>query len=196
MASARWTAVAIVGVFLIALGFSLPLAVSMFANPAPTSESFGLRGRVDMTLYDQSGQVKDERHLDNLIVGAGVEGVAFKIAPFSGSVVSSTPYNYIALGTGNTAVDSSQTALAAELPVGASYGRLQDPQAIYSTSSGNKLILSVTFAPGQGTGTLRESGLFDASTAGNMLARQTFADIQKAAGDTLTVTWTITLSPT
>jgi hypothetical protein len=196
MASARWTAVAIVGVFLIAFGFSLPLAVSMFANPAQTSEGFGLRGRVDMMLYDQSGQVKDERHLDNLIVGAGVEGVAYRIASFSSAVASTSPYNYIALGTSNTAVDASQTALVAELPSGASYGRLQDNSAIYNTSSGNKLILSVTFPPGQGTGTLRESGLFDASNAGNMLARQTFADIQKAAGDTLTVTWTITLSPT
>ena len=195
MPSARWTTVAIVGIFLIAFGFSLPLAVSFLANNGPASEGIGLRGKVDVMLYDKSGQVKDERHLDNLIVGVGVEGIAYKIAPFAGSVASSTPYNYIALGTGNTPVGSSQTALAAELPTGANYARVQELNSIYSTSSGNKLILSVTFPPGQGTGTLRESGIFDASSGGNMLARQTFADISKAAGDTLSVTWTITLSP-
>ena len=147
-------------------------------------------------LYDESGNVKDERHFDNLIVSAGVEGVASRIAPHDGPVNSSAPYNYIALGTSNTAADAAQTALVAELPSGASYARVQDATAQYTTSGGNKVILSVTFLPNQATGTLRESGIFNAASGGNMLARQAFAaEIQKAATDTLTVTWTITLSP-
>ena len=199
MQEARWIAVAITGIFLIGLGLSFPLAVSLFANNAP-AQGVNLKGHVDLMLYDESGRIKDERHFDNLIVGTGVEGVAYKIAPFSSSVGSSAPYNYIALGTGNTPVDSSQASLAAELPTGANYARIQDNDAIYNTSNGNKLILSVTFPPGQATGTLRESGLFDASTGGHMLARQMFDNpptssaISKAAGDTLSVTWTITLS--
>jgi hypothetical protein len=190
-----WMPVAILGVFLIAFGLALPIMVSLISSPGPASESLGLRGNVDMMLYDMNGQVKDERHLDNLIVGAGVEGVASRIAPHDGSVNPSAPYNYIALGTGDTAADASQTSLVAELPAGASYSRLQDSQAQYTTSGGNKLTLSMTFAPGQGTGTLRESGIFDAATGGDMLARQTFSEMQKAAGDTLTVTWTITMTP-
>ena len=196
MRSARWTNVAILGISLIAFGFSLPLAVSLFANAWPASEGFGLRGQVDMVLYDKSGQVKDERHLDNLIVNTGIEGVASRIAPHDGSVNPSSPYNYIALGTGSTAADKAQTTLVSELPTGVSYARINDSTAQYVTAAGNKLILSVTFPPGQATGTLRESGLFNAATGGNMLARQTFTDIQKASGDTLTVTWTITLSST
>lgn len=200
MENVRWATVAVAGIFLITFGLSLPLAVSLFANRS-APEGVSLKGHVDMMLYDESGQVKDERHFDNLIVGAGVEGVAYKIAPFAASSVSSsTPYNYIALGTGNTPVDSAQASLASELPTSANYARIQDTDALYITSSGNKLILSVTFPPGQATGTLRESGLFDASTGGHMLARQMFDNppassaISKAAGDTLTVTWTITLS--
>lgn len=195
----RWMPLAaIFGVSLIVTGLALPFAVSMLANSSrPASEGLHLTGRVDVLIYDEFGKVKDERHFDNLIVNAGVEGVASRIAPHDGSVNPSTPYNYIALGTSNIAADAAQTALVAELPTGASYARVQDATASYTTSVGNKVILSVTFLPNQATGTLRESGIFNAASGGNMLARQAFAsEIQKAASDTLTVTWTITLSPT
>ena len=193
----RWMPIAaIFGVSLILSGVALPFAVSRLATSSPSSEGLHFKGKVDMVLYDESGQMKDERHIDNLIVNAGVEGVASRIAPHDGTINPSAPYNYIALGTSNSAADAAQTALVAELPGGASYARVQDGTAQYTTSGGNKITLSVTFAPGQGTGTLRESGIFNAASGGDMLARQTFADIQKAAGDTLTVTWTISLSTT
>lgn len=188
--------VALAGVSMLALGVMLPLMAGVIANNT-TSEGLRLKGTVDMVLYDELGKVKDERHFDNLIVDTGVEGVASRIAPHNGSVNPASPFNYIALGSGSTAVTAGDTALSAELPIGANYARLQDTQAAYSaTESGKKLILSVTFLPGQGTGTLRESGVFNAASSGDMLSRQTFADIQKAAGDTLTVTWTITLTAT
>ena len=193
----RWMPVVVVlGVSLIVSGLALPFAVSMLATSGPASEGLHFKGNVDMVLYDETGQIKDERHIDNLIVNAGVEGVASRIAPHDGPINPPAPYNYIALGSSATGADPAQTALVAELPTGTSYARIQDGTAQYTTSGGNKLTLSVTFAPGQGTGTLRESGVFNAPSGGSMLARQTFAEIQKAAGDTLTVTWTITLSPT
>lgn len=186
---------ALIGISLIVLGVALPLS-GLFAASSVASNGFALMGKVDVVLYDELGNVKDERHIDNLIVNDGVEGVAYRIAPHDGSIASSAPYNYVALGTSDTAVDASDTGLSAELPAGASYARQQDSTAQYSTSSGNKLILSVVFGPDEGTGNLRESGVFNASTGGNMFARQTFDEIQKASGDTLTITWTITLSPT
>lgn len=192
----KWMRVGLLGVSLIAFGLAMPLTLSMFSNFDHSSEGIGLRGKVDIVLYDANSQIKEERHLDNLIVSSGIEGIAYLIAPHDGSIHPSTPYNYIALGTSNTAVDASQAALVAELPTGASYARMQDSTATYTTSGGNKLVLSVLYAPGQGTGTLRESGIFDAATSGHMLARQTFNEIQKAAGDSLTITWTITLSQT
>lgn len=186
---------AIIGILLVALGATLPLSGLFAASPA-SEDGFALQGKVDMVLYDELGNIKAERHIDNLIVNAGIEGVAYRIAPHDGSTTPSAPYNYIALGTSDTAVAAGDNALSAELPTGATYAREQDSTAIYSTSSGNKLILSVVFGPGEGTGTLRESGIFNASTGGNMLARQTFDPVTKAANDTLTVTWTITLTPT
>src|SRR5687768_2020806 len=112
---------AVLGVSLIVSGLALPFAFSIFAGSEPASEGLHLKGKVDVLLYDESGKVKDERHFDNLIVSAGVEGVASRIAPHDGPLNSSTPYNYIALGTSNTAADAAQTGLVAELPAGASY---------------------------------------------------------------------------
>ncbi|MEM2140876.1 MAG: hypothetical protein QXJ74_09910 [Nitrososphaera sp.] len=189
----RIYAAALVGISLVAIGAALPLG-AFFAGNGRTAEGLAFKGNVDIALYDEFGVLKDERHIDNLIVDAGVQGVASRLAPHDGSINPTTPYNYIALGTGSTAVAAGDTALAAELTAGPNYARLQDTTAQYSEST-KKLVLSVTFAPGQGTGALRESGIFNAAAGGNMFARQTFAEIQKASGDTLTVTWTITLTP-
>ena len=51
-----------------------------------------------------------------------------------------------------------------------------------------------SFGPGVDTGTLREAGLFSLTSGGTMFARQTFGDIVKAAGDTLVLTWQLTLN--
>ena len=152
------------------------------------SQYLQLHGRVDVFLYDEHGAIKDERHLDNLIVDSGLEGVAFRIAPHDGSVKSNSPWNYIATGTGVTPPASGDTALQLEI------ARIQDPVANYTTTSGKQVKLQVSFAPGIGTGVISESGLFNAAVGGNMLARQSFAPIVKGASDTLTVTWVITLS--
>lgn len=185
--------IALVGISLIALGASLPLA-ALIAGGDGSTEGLALKGNVDIVLYDELGAIKDERHIDNLIVDAGVEGVASRIATHDGLINPTSAYNYIALGTGSTTVSAADTALAAELPPGANYARLQDTTAQYSSTT-KKLILSVMFMPGQATGTLKESGIFNAATGGNMFARQTFNEITKASSDTLTVTWTITLTP-
>ena len=152
------------------------------------SQYLQLHGRVDVFLYDEHGAIKDERHLDNLIVDSGLEGVAFRIAPHDGSVTSNSPWNYIAIGTGVTPPASGDTALQLEIV------RIQDPVANYTTTSGKQVKLQVSFATGIGTGVISESGLFNAAVGGNMLARQSFAPIVKGASDTLTVTWVITLS--
>lgn len=196
----RWAPLAAVvgGVSLVAAAFILPLFIAAGTNNA-TLASLALKGKVDMVLYDADGRIKDERHFDNLIVNAGVEGVASRIAPHDGTINPSSAYNYIALGTDNTPAAATQTALVSELPFGPNYVRLQDATAQYVPASGSvppKLILSVIYPPNQATGTLRESAIFNAASGGNMFARQVITpEIAKAAGDTLTVTWTITLSP-
>lgn len=153
-------------------------------------EGVTVRGFVDVMVYDEFGNLKEERHYDNGITDVGFELIADRLAGHSGFAANEP--NYIALGTGNTAFATSQTALVSELS-GGSYARQQDTDATY-TSGTKSFAISATFAAGVATGALTESGLFDASTSGNMMARQTFSVINVGASDSITVTWTITLS--
>lgn len=178
-----------IGAILFAVSL-MPKSVNQTEQSGTSDQYIQIHGKVDLFLYDEFGNLKDQRHFDNLIVDAGFEGVAYRIAPHDGSVTPTAPWNYIAIGTGVTAPAAGDTALVTELT------RLQDTTATYTTTSGKQLQLQVSFGPGVGTGNIAESGLFNAASGGDMLARQSFAAISKGASDTLTVTWTITLSST
>jgi hypothetical protein len=177
-----------IGVMLLATMF-VPAVQPVAPGYEGANEQFlQLHGRLDVMLYDEFGNLKDERHFDNLIVDAGFEGVAYRIAPHDGNSVSD-PWNYIAIGTGTTAPAAGDTSLS-----GSELARLQDTEAAYTSTPSKQLELETSFGPGVGTGNVAESGLFNAASGGDMLARQTFTSISKGASDTLTITWTITLS--
>jgi hypothetical protein len=176
-----------IGVILLTVAF-MPAVQPAETNESAAEQFLQLHGRVDVILYDEFGNLKDERHFDNMIVDAGFEAVAYRIAAHDGVVTPSTGWNFIAIGTGNTAPTQGDMSLLSELD------RKQDIQAEYITTPSKQLKLEVSFGPGEGTGNIAESGLFNTGTGGDMLARQTFATLSKGASDTLTVTWTITLS--
>ncbi|MDQ3730311.1 MAG: hypothetical protein M3355_12070 [Actinomycetota bacterium] len=62
------------------------------------------------------------------------------------------------------------------------------------TRAGNVLTMVGDWAAGDATAAITEAGVFNAATAGSMYSRATFAVINKAAGDTLQITWTYTLT--
>ena len=179
-------AVAAVGVVLLLMVGSGILA----STQSIKGESIAIKGFVDLMVYDEFGELKEERHFDNGITNTGFEVIADRIADHS--AFSGNQPNYIALGTGSTAFSTSQTSLVTEL-AGGSYARQQDTDATY-TSGSKSFAISATFAAGVATGALTESGLFDAISSGNMMARQTFSTINVGAKDSITVTWTIALS--
>lgn len=150
------------------------------------SESFKLKGSVHVQLIGPDGKVKQEHINHNLIVTVGKTYLATWLAAASqaGAFMA-----YMGLGTGTTSPVSGDTTLETEL-VGGGYSR----QTGTITSSSNVWQNVVTFAPGNGTGAITEAGLFSASTSGTMFARQVFSTYNKAAGDTLTITWTVTFS--
>jgi hypothetical protein len=55
-------------------------------------------------------------------------------------------------------------------------------------------VYSASFGAGVGTGALTEAGIFNASSAGTLLCRTVFSVINKAANDTMSITWTVTLA--
>lgn len=179
-----------IGAITLGVGSLLMAGSGVLASQPAREEAMTVKGFVDVAVYDEFGNLKEERHYDNGITNTGFEVLADRIADHS--AFTGNQVNYIGLGTGSTAFSAAQTALVTEL-AGGSYARQQDTDATY-TSGSKSFAVSATFNAGVATGAITESGLFDAATTGNMVARQTFSAINVGASDSITVTWTITLS--
>lgn len=145
------------------------------------NEDLKLRGDVAIVLKDKDGNVKDSREIHNLVVSSGLEFICSRMAGTSAGVMS-----HMALGSGTTAAAAGQTDLVSILG---------SREALDSTSATNNTITYVSsFEAGEGTGAVTEAGVFNASSSGTMLCRTVFAVVNKQADDTMSVTWTITLT--
>ena len=149
-------------------------------------EFMKLTGSVSVKLFGPNGELK-QSHVDhNLIVTVGKNYITAWLA----AATQSTEFmSYVALGTGTTSPASGDTALQTELS-GGGYTRVQGTL----TSSTNTWTNTVSFGPGNGTAAITEAGLFSTITSGTMFARQVFAAYNKAAGDTLQITWSVSFN--
>ena len=152
---------------------------ALFGQLGDRHESLELHVNVRMELRGPDGKLKEERTLHNLVVTVGKN----LLLASGGTAKYVKEFAYIAIGTGTNAAALADTALQTELTRAAS---------TVSNPSANTLRFSYLFAAGVGTGAITESGLLDAAAAGNLLARQVFAVINKGALDQLTVTWDLT----
>lgn len=145
------------------------------------TENLKLKGRVALELKDAQGNIKQTQEIDNLVVDAGLDYIASRMEGVTESVMS-----HMGLGSGSTAADAADTDLETQL------GSREALDS--STVTDNQIVYVATFEAGDATGSVREAGIFNASTAGTMLCRTVFDVVNKAADDTLSVTWTITIS--
>lgn len=137
-------------------------------------------GRLSVVLKDSAGAIKEQREVDNLVVSAGLGYIASRMKD-----TTDTAMGYMAIGTGSTAAAAGDTTLGTEL----------DRNALTSTTvTSNEIAYVASWAAGDGTGAITEAGIFNAASAGTMLARTVFSTVNKGASDTLSITWTITLS--
>lgn len=137
-------------------------------------------GKLNVILVDQMGIVKEEHDFDNLVVTAGKGYIASRMKD-----ATATAMSHMAIGTGTTAAAVGQTTLTSEA----------NRQTLTSTNvNAAAVTYSATFGAGNGTGAITEAGLFNASSGGTMLCRTVFSVINKGAADTLTVSWTVTVS--
>jgi hypothetical protein len=138
------------------------------------NDLLSMRGDVVIKLNDEVVLEKK-----NLIVTAGKAFLASAVLNSS-----SSPFTYMAIGTGTAAAAVTDTALATELT-----------RSAFTTSSvaSNVVTLTTTYAAGTGTGTLTEAGILNNSSGGTLLSRVVFSAINKGSADSLTITWTITV---
>ena len=142
-----------------------------------------VKDNVKIVLRGPDGKIKEVRELHNTVAAVGDAHIADQLS----EVPDESPMSHMAIGTGdNSGLGTAVTALATEL----------DRNALTSFNQGagaddNDVIYIADWAAGDGTGAITEAGIFNDPSAGTILLYSTFAVINKAAGDTLQITWTL-----
>lgn len=144
------------------------------------TESVSLKGNLEVILLDQNGNQKDYRKIENVVVAVGKQIIAARLAGNTIAVPS-----HMAVGTDATAAATGQTALGGEL------GRVVLDSTVRTS---NVLTYVATFPAGTGTGALAEAAILNAAASGNMLCRTTFSVVNKAVGDSIVITWNVTVA--
>ena len=139
------------------------------------NENLTLTGAVTIAV---NGEVVKE--IPNLVVTTGKNFVSSRMKDTTKAAMT-----HMEIGSGTTSAAAGQTTLVTAV----------DRNALTSTTVTNNTIIYVcTWAAGDGTGAITESGLFNASSGGDMLCRTVFAVVNKGSADAMTITWTITVS--
>ena len=146
------------------------------------NDAINIKSNVTLELFDEQGRLMETRRVHNLVTTLGKYMAAAQIVAVPGIV---TP-GWMELGTG-----SGQTTASSILAAYIAGSRT----VLDSKTRTNAIVTMVcTFPPGTGTGAITEAGIFNVATQNttDLLVYASFAVINKAAGGTLTATWTLT----
>lgn len=137
-------------------------------------------GNLVVEIKNDKGVVVETREVKNLVVDDGLEYIASRMKD-----TTATAMSHMAIGTGTTAAAAGDTAL----------GTQAHRNALTSTTvTANAVAYVASFAAGEGTGAITEAGILNASSGGTLLCRTVFSVVNKGASDSMTITWTVTIS--
>jgi len=136
-------------------------------------------GNVDIKQYNDTGNLKDKREIRNTVTAVGKDVISARLVGNTLAIMS-----HMAAGNSNTAATVTQTALGNEL------GRVTFDSVARVT---NTISYIATFPAGTATGNVSEAGIFNSTSGGNMLCRTSFTPLTKASGDTIVITWNVTI---
>lgn len=142
-------------------------------------ETIKAKGDVNIVIEREDGSV-DTIDINNLVVDVGLNYIVSRMKD-----ATATAMSHMELGSGSTAAAAGNTTL------GTALGRAV---LTSTTVSGNTIQYVASFSAGVATGNVQEAGIFNASTGGTLLCRTVFGLVTKAAGDSMTITWTITVA--
>ena len=139
-------------------------------------------GELTIKVTAPDGTIKQEQTVPSLVVTTGLGYIASRMKDTTYGAMS-----HMAIGTGTTAPAGGNTGLVTE----------SARVALTSTTvSANAVAYTATFPAGTPATltAITEAGIFNASSGGTMLCRTVFAAVNKDVGDTLSITWTVTIS--
>lgn len=138
-------------------------------------DNFKMKGHLAIAINNEVVQ-----EVPNLVVTTGKSFVASRMKDGTANAMS-----HMAIGTNTTAAAANNTALGTEV----------DRNSLTSTTvSAGTVTYVATFGAGEGTGAITEAGLFNASSSGTLLCRTVFAVVNKGSQDSMTITWSVTVS--
>ena len=140
-------------------------------------------GMVTVSHFNSEGTLINKFDVPNLVVTSGKQYIASRIKDTTYSAMT-----YMAIGTSSTAASSTDATLVSE------NGRVSLSATTVST---NTVTYTATFPAGTGTSTspgIQEAGILNASSGGTLLCRTVFPSVAKAAGDSIAITWVVTVS--
>ena len=147
-----------------------------------TNEKIVATGELKIVVTAPDGTVKQEQEVKNLVVTAGLGFIASRMKD-----ATATAMSHMAIGTSSTAAAAGNTTLGTE----------SARVALTSTTVTAAAVAYVATFPAGTPASLTaitEAGLFNASSAGTMLCRTVFQVVNKDAGDTMSITWTVTMA--
>ena len=139
------------------------------------NDGLKLTGKLSIAINNEVVQ-----EIPNVVVADGKGYVASRTKN-----ATATAMSHMAIGTGSTAAAASDSALGSES------GRVS---LTSTTVTNNEVEYVATFGAGTGTGAITEAGILNASSSGTLLCRTVFSVVNKGAADSMTITWTVTVS--
>jgi len=135
-------------------------------------------GEMTYKLKDK-GVIVEQDTIKNLIVDVGENMLAYLI---KGDDSTKGYVTHMAIGTGTDTATESDTSLQTQI------NRRPAPGVV----TGSYIDFTATWPSAEGPYSITESGLFTASSTGNMFNRATFTTIAKPTGQELELTWRLT----
>jgi len=145
-------------------------------------EKLKFNGELQVVLTGSDGKIRETHDFKNLVVSTGLNYIVSRMKDATATAMSN-----MSVGTSATAAVAADTALGAEI----ASSRVV---LISTTVLTNTITYVATFGAGVGTGAITEAGIFNAASAGTMLCHTVFPVVNKQSGDSMTVTWTVTVS--
>jgi hypothetical protein len=149
----------------------------------------GLRGEMHIIHRDKNGKEIERRVIKNLIVDAGLAGMASRL----NGAGAEAAFTYLAVGTGTTAAAAGDTGLGTEITDSGLARAAATATRETTTATNDTATLDKTWTA-SATKAVTECGAFNAASAGTLLGRQVFAAINMTSGNSLQITYKFTLS--
>jgi hypothetical protein len=144
-----------------------------------------LRGALEIAVHDvYTGEVVEKRSIKNTVVRIGRRWVLHKLQSVS---PPAEEIEYLAIGTDTTAPATGDLTLGSENNRKA-IGTFETSNL---TSNPPSWEAQASWATNEGNTTLGEVGLFNSSSNGTLVARATFATLNKTTSNTLSISYTI-----